>query len=143
MNDVCVKCGNPVPEGRQVCVICSGGVRDSGSSEYQGEIKNMKYEEIRPIGKHEDKPQKHLEICTILNDIYARKNHDYGDSFAKLRNELPGAILVRIYDKYSRLKTLLEGADQKVKDESIDDTLMDLANYCIMELVERKMENEN
>lgn len=42
----------------------------------------------------------------------------------------------------SRLKTLMEGAEQKVKDESIDDTLMDLANYCIMELVERKMGNE-
>ena len=26
----------------------------------------------------------------------------------------------------------------KVKDESIDDTLMDLANYAIMELVERR-----
>lgn len=82
-------------------------------------------------------------ICSTLNDIYAKKNHDYGDSFAKLRNELPGAILVRIYDKYSRLKTLMEGAEQRVMDESIDDTLMDLANYCIMELVERKMINEN
>lgn len=81
-------------------------------------------------------------ICSTLNDIYNRKNHEYGDSFAKLRNELPNAILVRIYDKYSRLKTLMEGAEQKVKDESIDDTLMDLANYCIMELVERKMGNE-
>ena len=70
--------------------------------------------------------QKHLEICTILNDIYTKKNHDYGDSFAKLRGELSNAILVRIYDKYSRLKTLLEGADQKVIDESIDDTLMQI-----------------
>lgn len=122
MNDTCVTCGVYVPEGRRICPICENG---------------------KSIIKVKDKTQKHLEICNILNDIYARKNHDYGDSFAKLRNELPGAILVRIYDKYSRLKTLMEGAEQKVMDESIDDTLMDLANYCIMELVERKMINEN
>ena len=36
----------------------------------------------------------------------------------------------------------MQGEEQKVKDESIDDTLMDLANYCIMELVERMVENE-
>ena len=54
-----------------------------------------------------DKVQAHLMICSTLNDIYAKKNHDYGDSFAKLRNELPGAILVRIYDKYSIGRFLL------------------------------------
>jgi hypothetical protein len=91
----------------------------------------------------QDKIQKHQEICKILNDVYERKNHDYGDSFAKLRNEIPNAILVRVYDKYSRLKTLLDGKEQLVMEESIDDTLMDLANYCIMELVERKITNGN
>ena len=121
MKDLCVCCGNDVPEGRQVCPIC----------------------EADPFVKTNDKVQVHLQICTTLNGIYERKNHDYGDSFAKLRNELPTAILVRIYDKYSRLKTLMQGAEQKVKDESIDDTLIDLANYCIMELVERKMVNGN
>lgn len=85
-----------------------------------------------------NKTDTHLDVCHTLNDIYQRKNADYGDSFAKLRNELPSAILVRVYDKYSRLKNLLEGSDQLVLDESIDDTLMDLANYCIMELIERK-----
>lgn len=118
---LCVFCGNDVPEGRQVCPIC----------------------EADPLIRTDDKGQIHLEICTLLNWIYQKKNHDYGDSFAKLRNELPEAILVRIYDKYSRLKTLLQDADEKVKDESIDDALMDLANYCIMELVERKMTNGN
>lgn len=90
-----------------------------------------------------NKTDTHLDICHTLNDIYQRKNADYGDSFAKLRNELPSAILVRIYDKYSRLKNLLEGSDQLVLDESIDDTLMDLANYCIMELIERKTDGNH
>ena len=89
-----------------------------------------------------NKPERHAQICAKLNDTYARKNHDYGDSFAQLRQRQPNAILVRLFDKYLRLETLLSGATQQVKDESIDDTLVDLANYCIMELVERQIERE-
>ena len=85
----------------------------------------------------------HAKICQSMTDLYERKNHDYGDSFAKMRKEFDNAILIRIYDKFSRLKTLKSGATQKVSDESIKDTLFDLANYCIMELVEMEMdENE-
>ncbi|NLL66624.1 MAG: DUF1599 domain-containing protein [Clostridiaceae bacterium] len=120
MDDKCCACGNYVPEGRQVCPTC----------------------EVDLLINTNDKVQVHPQICNCLNGLYESKNHDYGDLFAKLRNELPGSIL-NICDKYSRFKTLLDGADQKVKDENIDDTLMDLANYCIMELIERKMENES
>ena len=28
-----------------------------------------------------EKVLKHKEICDGLNELYARKNHDYGDSF--------------------------------------------------------------
>ena len=87
-----------------------------------------------------NKIQLHKEICNELNLIYEKKNHDYGDAFAKLRQEVPTAILVRIFDKYSRLKNLLQGAEQKVNDESIEDTLRDLANYAIMQLVEMRVE---
>lgn len=85
-----------------------------------------------------DKREIHAEICGRLTATYIVKNHDYGDSFAQLRERHPGAILVRLYDKYLRLETLLSGEDPLVKNESIDDTLLDLANYAIMELVERK-----
>ena len=44
--------------------------------------------------------------------------------------------LIRLEDKLSRLDRLTSGAEQKVKDESIRDTLMDLANYTIMTLME-------
>ena len=71
-----------------------------------------------------NKIQIHKEICNELNTIYEQKNNDYGDSFANLRAELPNAILVRIYDKYSRLKTLLNGTEQQVKDERKTKVLM-------------------
>ena len=86
------------------------------------------------------KGQRHLEICRELNEIYRRKNSDYGDAFKQLRGEMPKAILVRIFDKYSRLKTLLGSENPQVKSETIEDTLKDLANYCIMELMEMEVD---
>lgn len=89
------------------------------------------------------KTMRHLQVCKELNSLYEAKNHDYGDSFAKVRNELGNiAILVRLYDKVERLKTLLTGTKQRVNDESIDDTLKDLANYCLLELVEREVDKD-
>ena len=83
----------------------------------------------------------HKDFCDTLNIIYRQKNHDYGDSFAKVRSVVPNSILVRLMDKLERLKTLLgKGEQAQVIDESIDATLMDMANYCIMELVERRLE---
>lgn len=82
----------------------------------------------------------HKEITITLNDTYKRKNNDYGDSFAQVRQRVDNAILVRLWDKLLRLETLTNGAVQQVSDESIEDTLMDLANYAIMELVERKID---
>ena len=87
----------------------------------------------------------HKEICDKLNETYEKKNNDYGDSFAKVRAIVPDAIMVRIYDKVSRLETLLKKENkQLVNDESIEDTLIDLANYCIMEVIERNLDkNQN
>lgn len=43
-----------------------------------------------------------------------------------------------------RIKTLLtNGENNRVKDEKVEDTLLDMANYCLMEVVERYSEKEN
>ena len=91
-----------------------------------------------------NKIELHKTLCDQLNDIYSRKNADYGDSFAKVRKEVPNAILVRLMDKMERIKTLLlNGERLQVADEKVDDTLLDLANYCLMEVVERRKEKES
>ena len=87
-------------------------------------------------GKTMDKVKIHKEICDKLNETYKAKNADYGDSFAKVRKEYPEAICVRGMDKLERIKVLMSGKVPEVKDESIIDTLLDLACYCIMEVVE-------
>lgn len=84
------------------------------------------------------KVEKHMKLCKTLNDIYAKKNHDYGDSFHDTFVEEGMAMArIRLTDKLNRFKKLTrEGAGQKVMDESIVDTLMDLANYAIMTVLE-------
>ena len=80
------------------------------------------------------------DITNKMLDTYKRKNNDYGDSFSKVRKEYPQAICIRMSDKLERLKALNNGNEQLVKDESIKDTLMDMANYAILELIEMEME---
>ncbi len=99
--------------------------------------------ELVERGKKMNKIQKHKQICMELTNTYERKNNDYGDSFAKLRKDYPNAILIRLADKYERLKSLKTGTKQQVSDESIKDTLLDLANYCIMEVVEMESEEKS
>lgn len=90
-----------------------------------------------------NKIERHLEIVTELNKLYAEKNQDYGDSFGKTYRKL-GIIsaLTRISDKYNRLISLATKPkeERKVKDESIQDTLLDMANYCIMTIIEMEVE---
>ena len=83
------------------------------------------------------KVQLHREVCEEINDLYTRKNHDYGDSFHQTFVEEGMAMArIRLGDKFSRFKTLSRGGEQKVNDESIGGTLIDLANYAIMTVVE-------
>lgn len=85
----------------------------------------------------ENKINTHADICTQLTALYERKNHDYGDSFGKGFAEYGMTMpIIRLEDKLNRVKALLR-SPARVNDESVDDTLMDLANYAIMTLVER------
>ena len=85
----------------------------------------------------------HRMICDEINELYAKKNHDYGDSFAQsFREEGMAMVRIRLGDKLNRLKALTRGGEQKVADESIRDTLIDLANYAIMTVLEMEGEKE-
>lgn len=85
---------------------------------------------------------RHRELCMGLNVLYAKKNHDYGDSFHQTYIEEGMAMpRIRLGDKFSRFKTLSrilssDSDQQAVTDESIRDTLLDLANYSIMTVLE-------
>lgn len=80
--------------------------------------------------------EKHKEICNYLTNLYAKKNHDYGDSVHDtfLKYGLT-SFLVRMEDKLNRARTL-NMTDALVNDEKITDTLLDLANYAIISVIE-------
>lgn len=78
----------------------------------------------------------HHKICEELTALYRKKNHDYGDSFHITFQKwgLPMAA-IRLGDKLLRFETLIK-SESEVKDESIRDTLIDLANYAILTVME-------
>ena len=84
----------------------------------------------------------HSEICAKLNDIYVKKNMDYGSSFDKSMDRFgPISAIIRMEDKINRLESLLMSAKRpSVIDESMLDTLYDLANYAILTIL--KMESD-
>ena len=68
--------------------------------------------------------------------MYERKNADYGNSFSKSYEEFGlTSPVIRLSDKVERLKTLSK-QEAKVKDESIQDTVMDIAVYAMLTLME-------
>lgn len=84
-------------------------------------------------------------LLNNLEETYKAKNNDYGNSFADTYEKF-GCVsfLVRITDEYNKLLTLCDPniPEQRVKDEKIDDTILDLANYCLLWLVEREYKNQ-
>jgi hypothetical protein len=88
--------------------------------------------------------QFHAEICGKGLELMKRKNHDYAgrsgdDPFANFRRvesmgicSTEAGFLVRFTDKISRLSTFCEAGELLVKDESVEDTLVDIINYCVL-----------
>lgn len=81
---------------------------------------------------------------SIINDmyiLYKKKNSNYGNSFSKCYQDLgPIAGLVPLHNKLDRLTNLTKG--NKNDFESVRDTLIDLANYAIMNIIELDKLNE-
>lgn len=82
-------------------------------------------------------------IFARAHDISKRKGHDYSgkaDTLANLKRtaalgitSAERGVLVRMGDKLSRLVTLIDGEPGQVKDESIQDTILDMVNYsCLL-----------
>lgn len=85
------------------------------------------------------------QITKKLTRLYIAKNKDYGDSFGRsIRKYGLVAALTRISDKFNRAENLIiNRGEPNIKDESINDTLLDLAAYCIMTTIEIENANQN
>lgn len=138
-----------IPENADVEIICAD-VKKSNADDVKDNCTPMGCQDCRdcPIDKEAeaadgwDRVAEHSEICRYLNALYAAKNADYGNSFGDTYADL-GIVsaITRIVDKTNRLKSLGKPTTvASVKDESIRDTLLDLANYAIMTVIEMNVQ---
>ena len=75
-------------------------------------------------------------ITKNMLKIFKQKNHDYGNSFEQsLNDEGIAASRIRLRDKWNRFVQLSRGRNAQVNEESIQDTLLDMASYAIMTIM--------
>lgn len=79
---------------------------------------------------------KFSEILLEMRETYEKKNADYGNSFGDTIKEF-GFIpaVARINDKFNRIKKMVKGEKMNIN-ESMRDNLIDIANYCILTVME-------
>nr|DAP93824.1 MAG TPA: Nucleotide modification associated domain 1 [Caudoviricetes sp.] len=82
-------------------------------------------------------------ITGEMQETYIKKNHDYGNAFSEMYDELGiNYGYGKIREKVNRIKTLKDG-DAMVENEPLEDALLDCANYCILTLMEYKKHKEH
>ena len=130
----CVKNYRKVLDGNNILVFTEGAnytdnelvrLPQSIISEYfiEGSQSEPKSKDTNPLFN---------TLLDQIKDTHEKKNHDYGNSFAKSMDEfgMPAAA-IRLSDKLNRFKSLIK-SEAQIKDESIEDTLLDMAAYAIM-----------
>jgi hypothetical protein len=81
-------------------------------------------------------------IVKEMTELYAKKNHDYGNSFDEGCDKLGVSYpLGRMLDKMNRLIACMGKEETMRVNESIEDTLKDLACYSVMTLSYLKRKN--
>lgn len=85
----------------------------------------------------------HADLCAKMIEITKKKNADYtgigDDPFKNFKavgfydqSWILIGFFTRMTDKFGRLASFLQKGILLVKDESLEDTLLDLANYCLL-----------
>ena len=86
------------------------------------------------------------QIYTEMYKLFAKKQLDYGPSNISMGQSLETedeidfsllALSIRMNDKTNRMINLLKN-NKKPNNESIEDTLIDLANYSVMALIVKR-----
>ena len=84
------------------------------------------------IPKTEDE-FRHRKILAEMADTFSKKNSDYGNAFEEILDDFGASYAVgRLKEKHKRLTKLITSNKQEVEDESIEDTLLDMANYAVL-----------
>jgi len=86
----------------------------------------------------------HMDLILQMHETYLVKNKDYGNSFSEQYDEY-GVLsaIIRFDDKIRRIKQLMRNGKAEVNDESLKDSVKDLANYAVMLWMELEKDERN
>ena len=89
--------------------------------------------------------EQEFELLTKqMLEIFRKKNADYGDSTTQTFNEFGlTSYAVRLNDKLNRIKSFCRKGELEVKDESVVDSLMDMASYCLLAVIDVKYQDKD
>ncbi|WP_243238731.1 nucleotide modification associated domain-containing protein [Romboutsia sp. 1001713B170207_170306_H8] len=120
--------------------ICKLGYLQDGNEKCIG------YKKMEPVYSKVVKSEDDFQLITKeMHELYLIKNKNYGNSFSKQFEEYGlTSVCIRLEDKLRRLKSLNKQlqdsqngiTDVNTDDESIVDTLIDLANYSVLSIIE-------
>ena len=89
---------------------------------------------------------KEIEFAKLTKqmlEIFKKKNADYGDSTTQTFKEFGlTSYAIRLNDKLNRIKSFCKNGELEVKDESCIDSLMDMASYCLLAVIDIKNQKE-
>ena len=104
---------------------------------------------------NQNKQYGHPDFYKLLDqmaELHSRKNHDYAGTSDPLKNlractrlELDPfiGVMVRLQDKWSRIEEFVKSKTLLVKNESVEDTLMDNAVYSLLAIILLREQNKN
>lgn len=96
-----------------------------------------------PTPEEDTRIAMYREIVDDMIDAYQEQYHDYGRGYAEARRKIPCYIAGKLYDKVSQLIALSrDGETARVRNETIDNALLDLADYALREYVERRIDED-
>ena len=76
--------------------------------------------------------EKFKEIIDRMYRLFEKKNTDYGDHFCQYTKQGAYMDLLR---KWGRIEVIFKNGEIKCEDETLEDTLIDLANYCVLTVI--------
>lgn len=133
---------------------CTIGIKGFLELEIDNDIKNIALmmnnnEEINnqteDTEELNDFMKEYKKIVTDLSELCIKKNKDYGSSVVDTYDKFGDiSYLTRITDKYNRILSLYQNkGEHEVKDESILDTALDMANYCLLWVANKNLNKSN
>lgn len=83
------------------------------------------------------------ELLVKMSKLHAAKDHDYSNKdhlanfYVSEDFNVPAwkGCLIRLSDKFSRIKSIIKKGESKVTSESLEDTLLDLATYSLLVII--------